>query len=335
MGRGNDTKTRTIVRQLTELTKKLRKISNLEAALSHICETALHMFPAEGVSIRLLDESRENLLAAARAGESVHRNPLARFRRGEGIVGLVAEKAMTVRVNDTKRDRRFAQREDQRRDIRSVVCAPLVSSAEVFGVLGITHMEPNAFSEEDEHLLELLANCAAPSVEVARLERISLTDPLTLAFNRRYLDRRLSEEIKRSRRFDRPLCLAVIDLDHFKKINDTHGHHCGDALLRETVFIFRTNVREHDIVVRTGGDEFMLLMPDTVLRAAKNALGRLAKIVGGRDIVIDEEEGLCARMTMSMGVSQLRKKDSAKSLIDRADAAMYRAKKAGRNRILS
>ena len=238
-------------------------------------------------------------------------------------------------MNDTRRDRRFSQRKDQRRDIRSVVCAPLISSTEVFGVLGISHMEPHAYSEEDEHLLELLANCAAPSVEVARLERISLTDPLTLAFNRRYLDRRLSEEIKRSRRFDRPLCLAVIDLDHFKKVNDTHGHHCGDALLRETAFIFRTNVREHDIVIRTGGDEFVLLMPDTDLRAAKRALGRLMGIMGSQDIVIDEDEGLSARITMSIGVSQLRKKDISKVLLDRADAAMYKAKKAGRNRIRS
>jgi diguanylate cyclase (GGDEF)-like protein len=327
--------TQTVVKQLTELTKKLRKINDLESALSRICETTLHLLPAEGVSIRLFDESRENLLAAARAGESVHRNPLAKFKRGEGIVGIVAEKARTVRVNDARRDRRFSQRKDQRRDIRSVVCAPLISSNEVFGVLGITHMEPNAFSEEDERLLELLANCAAPSVEVARLERISLTDPLTLAFNRRYLDRRLSEEIKRSRRFNRSLCLAVIDLDHFKKINDTHGHHCGDALLRETAFIFRTNIREHDIVTRTGGDEFVLLMPDTDLRAAKNALSRLAKIMGSQDIVIDEEEGLSARITMSIGVTQLRKKDVSKSLLDRADAAMYKAKKSGRNLIRS
>lgn len=324
-----------MVKQLTELTKKLRKISNLEAALSRICETTLRLLPAEGVSIRLFDESRENLLAAARAGESVHRSPLAKFKRGEGIVGLVADKARTVRVNDTKRDRRFSQRKDQRRDIRSVICAPLISSAEVFGVLGITHMEPNAFSEEDEQLLELLANCAAPSVEVARLERISLTDPLTLAFNRRYMDRRLSEEIKRSRRFDRPLSLAVIDFDHFKKINDTYGHHCGDALLREVAFIFRANVREHDIVTRTGGDEFVILMPDSDLAAAKSALARLMKIMAGQDIVIDEEEALSVRTTMSVGVTQLRGKDGAKSLLERADAAMYKAKKAGRNRIRS
>jgi two-component system cell cycle response regulator len=324
---------RAIVGHIMEMTKKLRKISTLENALAQICETALAVIPGDGASIRLFDETREHLLAAARAGQSVHKSRSARFRRGEGFIGWVAEYGRPALVNDTSRDKRFARRPDQKRDVKSIVCAPLFSGNEVFGVLGVTHRESHAFAHEDVDLLQLLANCAAPSVELARLERLSLTDALTLAFNRRYLERRLTEEIKRARRHESALALIVVDLDHFKLINDTHGHHAGDLVLREVAFTLRQNLREHDVLTRTGGDEFMLLMQDTDLGAAKKAAARLAKMLRARDIVIDEVKKLTVRITASFGITELQRRDDLKSFVARADRAAYKAKRAGRDRI--
>lgn len=153
------------------------------------------------------------------------------------------------------------------------------------------------------------------------LERLSLTDPLTGAANRRYLEQVLEREMARARRSEQPLCLALMDLDHFKQYNDSHGHLAGDRLLQELIRNWQTALRQTDMVARVGGEEFVVLFPDMDIDAGKAVLERL------KTQVPDNQSCSC-------GLTCYRPGDTAVALTDRADKALYLAKDRGRDQVV-
>lgn len=157
----------------------------------------------------------------------------------------------------------------------------------------------------------------------------SFTDPLTGAYNRRYLDGRLSEEIKRALRHRHELSVILLDVDHFKAINDNHGHPVGDAVLRELCERLRPALRETDLLVRYGGEEFLLVLPETGLEGAQRVAEKLLGLVRESEF----PGGLL--VTASIGVACLRTSEAGEALIGRADEALYRAKGWGRNQVVS
>jgi len=171
---------------------------------------------------------------------------------------------------------------------------------------------------------------------VALLERENAIDPLTGLFNRRYLERRLTEEFSRARRHGQPLALLLLDVDHFKRINDTHGHAVGDAVLRDLGARLLGGVRAHDVVARYGGEEFTVIAPATRLAEALRLAERLRRIVAAQPLTLRDDAGAESgiRYTTSVGVAELdaSMKDEA-ALFAAADAALYRAKRDGRDRI--
>ncbi len=162
------------------------------------------------------------------------------------------------------------------------------------------------------------------------LDRLSRIDALTGVMTRWAFEQRLIEEIERARRFDHPLPLLMADFDHFKRVNDTWGHHAGDAVLRSFVSMCQQACRVHDLVGRLGGEEFTLLLPETEIGAAVVVAERLREAVAQRPIDLDTP-GQSLHVTVSVGVAQLRASDGASELIQRADRALYAAKAAGRN----
>jgi diguanylate cyclase (GGDEF)-like protein len=163
------------------------------------------------------------------------------------------------------------------------------------------------------------------------LERQATVDPLTGAFNRRYLDRRALAEASRARRSKLPLAVAVGDLDHFKDVNDRYGHKAGDAALQVFVAVLTQTLRTEDVIARVGGDEFCVLFPGTGAGAAATALERCLK--GLRTTEIDAP-GARFRVSGSFGVAELRGDHGPEAALTRADEALYRAKAAGRGRVL-
>jgi diguanylate cyclase (GGDEF)-like protein/PAS domain S-box-containing protein len=163
------------------------------------------------------------------------------------------------------------------------------------------------------------------------LDRLSRIDSLTGALMRRAFNERLAEEIERAQRLDHPLALLVADLDHFKQVNDTRGHHVGDTALRSFIAACQDELRRYDLIGRLGGEEFALLLPDTEINAAKAAAERLREAVARYPIV--DLTGDIFHVTVSIGVAQLRSTDDADQFIQRADRALYAAKAAGRNRV--
>jgi diguanylate cyclase (GGDEF)-like protein len=180
-------------------------------------------------------------------------------------------------------------------------------------------------------MIVLLANCAVPPLERARLQRLAVTDPLTLAFNQRYLGRRLQEEIERARRYGLPLSVLLLDLDWFKQVNDAHGHSAGDLVLRVVADRVRASVRRMDVLVRRGGDEFLLIMPHTRREHAGVVAERIRRRLGTEPVEL--AGSVRTRVTASIGIAGWDGREAAEILEQRADAAMYDAKQQGRDTI--
>ncbi|GAB4483876.1 MAG: hypothetical protein OHK0044_33330 [Burkholderiaceae bacterium] len=172
---------------------------------------------------------------------------------------------------------------------------------------------------------------------VALLERDSVTDALTGLYNRRHFERRLAEEFSRARRQGSELALLLLDVDHFKRINDTHGHPAGDAVLRDLAERCLACVRAHDTVVRYGGEEIAVIAPGAPAHAAQRLAARLRERAASAPLELrgaSYPQGLAIAYTVSIGVAALDASmaDEA-ALIGAADAALYRAKREGRNRV--
>lgn len=176
----------------------------------------------------------------------------------------------------------------------------------------------------------LRANARADEA-TAELKRIATTDVLTGLWNRRHLLERLESETGRSLRNGSPLCLAIIDVDHFKQVNDRHGHPAGDEVLRMLARLIRDSVRSSDTVGRMGGEEFAILMPETDRGQARLVCERLRERVARNPVLLPS--GAELTVTLSTGIALLAGREESDKLISRADSALYDAKAEGRNRV--
>jgi two-component system cell cycle response regulator len=165
---------------------------------------------------------------------------------------------------------------------------------------------------------------------VRELESLSRTDPLTGAGNRRAFDEALTHEVARAKRHGQALGLMMLDIDHFKRINDAHGHPGGDEVLRAVGAILRSTLREGDVLFRYGGEEFAVLLPYAAAAGASAAAERMIRAIAAKTIRVGAAD---VQVTASAGVASLAATDDGAKLVGRADAALYEAKNAGRDRV--
>jgi diguanylate cyclase (GGDEF)-like protein len=179
---------------------------------------------------------------------------------------------------------------------------------------------------------ERVQNLLSLSLAYRELEELSTTDFLTGAFNRRYFMEIASAELKRHQRHDKKTSVMILDIDHFKDVNDTYGHSVGDQALRHLVRICRANLREEDIFARYGGEEFCILLPETDAATAKEAAERLRHNIENTPMELDEQQ---LQLTVSIGLSGIDAQKDANigHWLERADQALYRAKEGGRNQV--
>jgi two-component system cell cycle response regulator len=202
------------------------------------------------------------------------------------------------------------------------------------GVVTTTSEQPGAFTTQHLELVRFLATTIALDIENVRLHRVAVTDPLTGAYNREFLTQRLPGELEAAVANDRPLSVALIDIDEFKRINDAHGHLVGDHVLAEIARRLRTAIRGGDLLVRYGGEEFLAVLPRADAGRAWEVGERMRQRVS--ETPIEVLGGPRVVMTLSVGVAQLRTSpalETAHQLTDRADSALYSAKRHGRNRV--
>jgi diguanylate cyclase (GGDEF)-like protein len=219
--------------------------------------------------------------------------------------------------------------------IRSILCYPLVRRGEKIGVIELINKVTGAFAQDDQEMIELMLNPLAVAIRTVDMfedaERLTITDDLTKLYNYRYLMKYLDSDVKRCLRYKKKVSLLFIDVDGFKRINDTFGHLAGSQALAEMGQVFKRIVRETDVVGRYGGDEFVIVLPETPLNGAMVIAERIRKKVEECEFVA---QNLSIRLTVSLGVANCPKHTlTAEGLIKKADAAMYRAKELSKNSI--
>ena len=243
--------------------------------------------------------------------------------------------------------RRAWEGEGTRVRIRSVIALPFTLEQRQAGVFFLRRGEDEPpLSMEDVEFADTVIKAAVSAIHRAkimestkadnrRLEALAHTDPLTDVLNRRALTDRLAHEIDRARRYTSQVTLLMIDLDHFKRINDTHGHLVGDDVLMELAGLLQRTIRSVDVVARYGGEEFVVLLPETAEHGAVAFAERIREQLEVHEFRLDSGEPL--HLTASIGVATFPspKVDSVEDLFARADQALYRAKAEGRNRVRS
>lgn len=264
--------------------------------------------------------------------------PVASVRFGEGLVGRVAERRAPLLVRDGARDPRLTPSEQHRRTGPfSMMLLPLVAGNETVGVVQFERDAPGVFTDRDLARVRALANQTAAALANIHSHRDvynqAITDGLTGLYNRRHMQEVLLDERRRAHRYGHPLSVIMLDVDSFKTYNDTYGHVQGDVLLRMAAHILRGSVRDVDIVGRYGGEEFIIVLPETPSAEAYQAAERL-RLAVARTVFpgFPTNPDLAVFKTISLGVATFPDAtDDTQALVTLADDALYRAKRGGRN----
>ncbi len=323
---------------LTDIVKTANSILEPRKVIDLIMARVQQLIPSEAWSMLMVDEERQELTFELALGEKGKNVSAFRVKIGEGIAGWVAQTGKPTIVNDVARDPRFARRFDSETQFktRSMLCAPLISRGRTIGVVQVINRLGGLFTKSDLDMLITLVDPCAIAIENAilfqRTEQLTITDDLTRLFNSRYLNLYISREIMRCKRHGIPLSVIFLDLDGFKSVNDQYGHLAGSRTLTEVGGILVEAVRESDILARYGGDEFVVVLPETPPSGALVIAERIRRAI--EDHVFLKDQGLEARISASFGISSYP--DHAlnpEGLIQKADQAMYRVKERDKNGI--
>lgn len=287
-------------------------------------------------SVMLVSDVTRELVVEASAGDGAPRVRGPGTPLGEGPSGEAAESGETVYVPDLAKDAR-TRASDRAPQGGSLLVVPLRSKGNVLGVMNLRRPRPASFSPQEIRLVEGIAAQSALAVVNARLYRdtlqLSYTDPLTGVGNRRQLLQRLDQEHSHSVRFGDPLSVLMLDLDHFKAVNDAHGHLAGDAVLKAIAQVLRRNVRKVDVVARYGGDEFCVVLPRVGKPEALEVAEKLRRAVFAAPLPGPEGKGPL-HSTVSVGVATLGvDANDVTSLLAKSDSALTEAKQLGRDRV--
>lgn len=308
-------------------------------------------------------------LIALEHGKPLGKQSGATFALGEGVVGLTAQSGQLQHCHDCQSDARFLPRQGgdgpsaQKKVVGSVICVPISSGENILGVLNVSHPHANFFDEGHERSLMIFSNVLGQLLMNNRLihqmdkqvrertqqllqalqdaeelrqryETLSSIDDLTQLHNRRFFFPESRTALARALRYEQPFSVVLIDVDHFKVINDSFGHATGDIVLRRMAALMREQLREGDILARFGGEEFILALPETTADRAMILAERIREVVKGE---CWENDASALKVTVSIGISEVTgftENNSHKlleQLIMEADRALYYGKYHGRD----
>lgn len=319
-----------------QFTKMLSTTLKLQEILDISINFSKEIVDYDMAAIALKDDSGSLKFVSAKGERSA---PLLseKIVRGQEFFQLVIEKGNPIQYYGSRIDKNIMQKLPQPFEkMGSFICIPLKLSDQVMGIFITARSRDSQYSAYETRLFEVLSVNLSVAISNAtiykKMEDLATTDGLTGLHNFRFFHERLAHEMERGVRYKQPLALILLDIDFFKKVNDTHGHPAGDKVLKAVAAILAASVREIDLAARYGGEEFVLLLVNTDAKGAY-AIGERIRASIERSIFdIGNEKTL--RITSSMGISSFPS-DAAdqRLLISRADSAMYQAKRDGRNKV--
>ncbi len=321
-----------------EVGKAVASTLDLRKVLETIMGKISDFLQPDTWSLLMLDEKTNELYHEIAIGAGASKLKDVRVKLGEGIGGWVAEHGEAVLIEDVTKEPRFSLKNEARHpEARSIICVPVKGRERVLGVIELVNTSRNGhFHEEDLPILTNLADYAAIALEnaryVQRIHELTITDDCTTLYNARHLNFVLDAEIYRSTRYGYEFSVIFIDLDHFKQVNDTHGHLAGSKLLWHVGNLVKGHLRLIDYAFRYGGDEFVVLLPQTSKHNALMVVRRLRDLLNST--VFLDEEGLSVRVTASFGVAAFpADARTRRELLSLADEAMYMVKNTTRDNI--
>lgn len=317
---------------LLEIGQSLITITDLDQLLKKIIDVIAKEIQAERALIILRHPISGDLRIAnttANIDSSTLEDAIL-FSRS--IVTDVVNKGKSIFSRDVIKDGMYSKNDSvMNLKIRSLMCVPLIAkqNGEIIGTVYVDNRSVgNIFSKEDLTLLESFASLAGMAIENAHLYELAIIDELTKCYVRRYFEQRFREEFSRADRQGTSLSLLMIDVDHFKEINDHNGHAAGDVVLREIAATVKRSLRSYDLFARIGGDEFAVILPEVgfqdAYRVAEKIRNAVAQLL---------YPGIQGKVTLSIGIAcyPLHHVSNVESLMKKADMALYKAKQMGRN----
>jgi diguanylate cyclase (GGDEF)-like protein len=315
---------------------------NLQSAMQIITERTQMLTRAESSIIEMLEN--EEMVYRAASGTAVPHIGL-RLKAQGSLSGLCIHENAVLKCDDSELDGRVDRDACRKVGLRSMVVVPLHYNGKAVGVLKVMSSRIQAFDNDDIAILELIAGLLSATLSDAifadelhtanlelaaanaRLEKLAITDGLTGLRNHRNFQELLADEFKRSRRYKKPLSVMLLDVDHFKKFNDSFGHPAGDAVLKRVAVILTGQARTTDQVARYGGEEFALVLPETDAQGAEIIAERIRHAIA-------DDAWEHRRVTVSIGISSLDDDIADIAfMIEAADKALYVSKEKGRNQV--
>lgn len=321
---------------LGEITGLALRATALDEIYEGLAARLVDLIGADGAFIARWDEMTQMpSLVSAAGGLAVNYRSAIPLPGEQTLTAAVLETKQTLVVEDTGNSPYISARLGRVLGNKSVLGVPLLADEQKLGAVLLGFRESHDFTPEEITLAEQAAGQTALAINrlllIERIGQMAITDDLTGLLNYRGLQQFGQREVERALRFNRPLAGLMIDLDLFKNINDQHGHPAGNDTLREVARAIRLNVRDIDIVGRYGGEEFLVLLPESNLLEAHLVAERIRQVVSELVVFSGEEK---IQVTVSVGVAVVtRTVPDLAELVARADRAMYRAKGDGRNRV--
>lgn len=321
---------------LYQVAKKLGERLSVEEIIELVLKQARRVVAYHTGVIYLWSEEKKCYAAARAAGAFAEQLYRTSIKKGEGFIGWMMENRQAEIVYDTKTDPRLKKETGLFQVHRSLLIIPLATETETLGVFILGEKRPLAFDEHHLHMLAVIGGQAAIVVAnallVRRLEVSANSDPLTGIYNHRYFFQRMDLEYRQAKEAGLPLGLIMLDVDSFQNINDRLGHQAGDQILIELARLIRDIVGEAGLVARYGGEEFIILLPEHDEEKAKAVAENLRQSVRSHYFEVDN---LPRQVRISLGAAVYPVHAlSITGLLKKADQALYRAKEAGKDRVM-
>ena len=327
-----------VLSTLNEVGKSLTSTLDFATVLKLVIKKINALFQATSSTLFLVDRTQQDLYCKIAIGKHSKEIKNVRFKVGEGILGKVARTGEISIVNNITRNTNSVTDIYNffPNNIHSIVCVPLKTKDHILGIIALVDCFEETLHPEDIFLLSTIAEYSAIAIEnamyVKQIQDLIITDDCTSLYNIRHFNNMIEKELARSRRYNHSLSLVLFDLDHFKKVNDEYGHICGSFLLKEIGRLIKQNLRDVDSAYRYGGDEFLLLLPQTSKKDAFTVAERFCNLFSLTSIKL--KENVHVKITASFGVTSFPEDGNDRNeLVFLADQVIYQIKQRTRNNV--